>query len=128
MRNLFLIVAMFGLAGCADLCGNQIVSRVNSPDGKLSAVLFQRDCGATTGFSTQISIVPVGQALSGAGNVFQADDDHGSATAADWGGPWADLHWISSDQLRVRYDGKSRVFETNAHVSGVDVRFEKVTR
>ena len=94
----------------------------------MTAVLFQRDCGATTGFSTQVSIVPVEQAVSGAGNTFRADDDHGSAKATDWGGPWADLSWISPNHLQVRHDAKARVFEADTDVSGVSVSYQKVAR
>jgi hypothetical protein len=39
-----------------------------SPDGRRDAVMFQRDCGATTGFSTQISILDTGGQPAGSGN------------------------------------------------------------
>jgi hypothetical protein len=29
----------------------------------LNIVVFQRDCGATTGFSTQVSIIEIGEEL-----------------------------------------------------------------
>jgi hypothetical protein len=38
-------------------CGNQLYQEVLSPDNKYKAVVFQRDCGATTGFSTRVSIL-----------------------------------------------------------------------
>lgn len=44
-------------------CVNEIYSEVQSPGNKYKAVAFQRDCGATTGFSTQISILNLGDAL-----------------------------------------------------------------
>jgi len=34
-------------------CGNDVLTDLPSPDGKYKVVVFQRDCGATTGFSTQ---------------------------------------------------------------------------
>jgi hypothetical protein len=69
-------------AGC-DLCGNEEAFRVPSPDGKIEAVVFERDCGATTDFSTQISILPKGASVqSGAGNALTADTNHGAAPAA----------------------------------------------
>lgn len=68
------------LGGCNDfLCGNEVIRRLDAPDGKHSAVLFQRDCGATTGFSTQISILDVGEDPSGGGNAFIADGGRGAA-------------------------------------------------
>jgi len=101
---------------------------MTSPDGKRDAVLFQRDCGATTGFSTQISILDVGEQLSGMGNTFRADDDHGAASAGDWGGSWAEMKWLSRDRLLIRYAAKSRIFEQDDHVSGVDVIYQTVAR
>ncbi|HEY7181405.1 MAG TPA: hypothetical protein VIC84_08295, partial [Blastocatellia bacterium] len=61
-------------AGClnlADGCGNEILRVHYSPTKKLKAVVFERDCGATTGFSAQISIIPANSDLPNkAGNVF----------------------------------------------------------
>lgn len=41
----------------SDMCGNEINIELVSPDKKHKAIIYQRDCGATTGFSTQISII-----------------------------------------------------------------------
>ena len=38
-------------------CANTVSAEHISPDGKLRAVLFERDCGATTNWSSQISIL-----------------------------------------------------------------------
>ncbi len=55
-----------------DLCANQIYQEVYSADRTLKAVVFQRDCGATTGFSTQVSVLPAGETLGNdvAGNLY----------------------------------------------------------
>ena len=98
-----LILAAVAVSGCTDGCGNTVVRQADAPDGKHSAVMFQRDCGATTGFSTQLSIVRAGEPPAGAGNTFRADDDHGAASAGDWGGPWAEMSWLAPDRLLVRY-------------------------
>src|SRR5947208_16689490 len=63
-------------------------------DGALDAVLFQRDCGATTGFSTQVSVVSLGQqSPDEPASAFVADCDHGAAPSASWGGPPAAMAW-----------------------------------
>jgi hypothetical protein len=93
------------------MCANVIVQILPSPDGELEAVLYERDCGATTGFSTQVSVVPKGDAV-GAGNVLVADCDHGTAPGASWGGPPAAIEWAGDRRLLVRYHAKSRVFKT----------------
>lgn len=67
-------VALSGaaLSACNDLyglCGNDVLLRVPSPTGRMDAVAFNRDCGATTGFSTQVSIVSAHAQPSDGGNV-----------------------------------------------------------
>ncbi|MDP5205496.1 hypothetical protein ORI99_00335 [Alishewanella sp. SMS9] len=55
-----------------DMCGNYFHSERFSPNGEFKAVTFQRDCGATTGFSTQISILDADDKLENEmGNVFR---------------------------------------------------------
>ena len=125
-----LLVTTFSLilGACGDACSNEIVARVASPDGEREAVMFQRDCGATTGFSTQVSILEPGEPLSGIGNAFRADDDHGSAATGPWGGSWAEMEWLASDRLLIRYATKSRLFEQDESVSGVAISYEAVDR
>jgi hypothetical protein len=68
--GLFLLIA----AG-PDLCANQVFQEVYSADRTLKAVVFQRDCGATTGFSTQVSVLPARETLGNnvAGNLYIAN-------------------------------------------------------
>jgi hypothetical protein len=86
--------------------------------------MFQRDCGATTGFSTQISILKPGELPAGGGNAFRADDDHGAAAAGRWGGPWAELSWLAPDHLVIRYATKSRIFKQAENVGDVKISYE----
>jgi hypothetical protein len=63
-----------------NMCGNQILSESSSPDRTYRVVVFRRDCGATTGFSTQVSVLKAMQALPNeSGNLFIADTDRGEA-------------------------------------------------
>jgi hypothetical protein len=126
MFRVQLLLALLLTSGCSDACGNTIVSRVSSPDGRHDAAMFQRDCGATTGFSTQVSILNAGEPLSGTGNAFRADDDQGAARAGEWGGPWAEIKWLAPNHLLVRYAAKSRLFEQDDDVSGVKVTYQAI--
>lgn len=125
MFHRFVMVAalLVPLAACSDGCGNRVVSRVDAPGGARSAVVFRRDCGATTGFSTQVSILPAGQAPAGRGNAFIADADHGAARRGAWDGPWAGIRWLHADHLEVRYAPGSRIFLKRETVSGVRVGY-----
>jgi hypothetical protein len=72
---LLVIAAIVGIDQLGKgMCGNYIFKEYISPNKKLKAVVFQRDCGATTGFSTQISILGVGKKLKNkGGNIFVVD-------------------------------------------------------
>jgi hypothetical protein len=64
------IFAALLLAGCGDVgCGNEVSYRAPSPNGKVEAVVFNRNCGATTDFNTQLSIVPASQVPEGSGDI-----------------------------------------------------------
>jgi hypothetical protein len=123
-RLLTLFVAPLGalLADC-DSCENQVVEKLTSPDRVRTAVLFQRDCGATTGFSTQVSIVRGDRLPNEPGNVFVADTDHGEAPTASWGGPHAELRWLDSTTLEVRYDFRAQTFQKVEALDGVSIRY-----
>jgi hypothetical protein len=109
------------IAACdiAGGCGNETVRRAAAPDGVHDPILFQRDCGATTGFSTQVSVVAHGAAPRGGGNAFVADDDHGKAADTPWHGPWAGLRWLAADRLLIVSDLDARVFRQAERVDGV---------
>ena len=128
LRSSMLAAAVLTFSGCSDTCSNNPISRADAPDGLHSAVMFQRDCGATTGFSTQVSVVAQGEQSSGSGNTFRADDDHGAAAAGKWGGPWAEIRWLAPDHLLIRYAAKSRLFEREDEVSGIKISYQQVDR
>ena len=78
MLKYFTSILIFIIIGCGllfwgtdSMCGNEIYQEIFSPDNEYKAVVFQRDCGATTGFSTQISILRATDELpNNPGNVF----------------------------------------------------------
>jgi len=121
-----LVASLPACAGGSDGCGNDVIARSPSPNGHRNAVLFDRDCGATTEFSTQVSIVNPGEGPSGAGNAFRADDDHGVAVMGHWEGPWAEMKWLAPDHLLIRYAAKSRIFAQESKVSGVQITYQAI--
>lgn len=95
---LFLIL----LSGCFmdDLCGNHVLSEAVSPNGKYKAVLFQRDCGATTDYSTQISILRKEEALPNRGaNAFATDNTLEVR-----------YHWQDDDHLAIEPDPGEKIY------------------
>jgi hypothetical protein len=117
------------VAACDDtLCGDTVVQRLPAPDHRREAVLFQRDCGAPTGFSTQISILAPGSAPNGPGEVFVADDDHGAAQTGRWGGPWASMRWLDPAHLEIAYAENARIFHRKVDAAGVRIRYRVKVR
>jgi len=132
-QMLGLVVASFLYGGCGvdDLCGNKVLARVSTPAGQHVAVVFERDCGATTGFSTQVSILDAGAAFrerpsffhaTVAGNALSIDDDHGKAPSGPGGGPEVGVQWTDEAHVTLTYHPRARVFHAPARVGSVAVR------
>lgn len=120
-----LVVALgASAAGCGNsepLCENSVKREAVSPDGVLKAVLFERSCGSTTGFSSQVSILPVAETETRKGNAFIADTAGGLAPAASWGGPDVALEWTSPAALTLAYAPRVRVIIAEPTVRGVAI-------
>ena len=120
---LIISVAVVGTA-CVSLagdCTNIIHREIPAPNGKMKAVIFDRDCGATVGFNTQVSVLPSGAKLpDDGGNVFVADGGHGNGTS----GPYVSVSWTSDGELLVTYDKDARVFHNESSVGNIRVRYE----
>jgi hypothetical protein len=87
-----------------EMCGNEIYKEYLSPNGSLKAVVFQRDCGATTGFSTQISIIKRNAMVANkAGNVF-ISDGHPRDTSPI-------VTWLSDSELEISKNGAVPVYK-----------------
>ncbi len=63
LNSAFIFCTFIFLLYSCDLCVNTEIKRVTSPNGKKDFVLFVRDCGATTNFSLQGSILKKGKPL-----------------------------------------------------------------
>jgi len=104
-------------------CSNQIRREIASPNGKMKAVVFQRDCGATVGFNTQVSVLPSSSNLpNDGGNVFVADGGRGNEPS----GPFVAVSWTNDTELLVTYDKQARVFHNESSVGNIRVRYEIV--
>ncbi len=66
------------------MCENEIISEKESPSGDLKAVAFLRNCGATTSFSPQVSIMKTTKKLKNnvTGNVFIGS--HSTNVSVTW--------------------------------------------
>jgi hypothetical protein len=99
--------------GCSDICGNEVSQTVRSPSGKFAAVVFSRNCGATTGFNTQVAILPAGPKMANdAGNTFIAN---GTLPLT--------LRWQTGTALQISGVGTVSPLKKESQVSGVTVSY-----
>ncbi|MEH7743503.1 hypothetical protein V7659_00355 [Neobacillus drentensis] len=106
MTGKYVLDTLFG-----DMCGNDIVQNVPSPNGKKVAYIFTRDCGATTGFSPQLSILDKDDKFPNkSGNTFRSDEKF-------------TIGWIDEKKLQVFYDKKSETYKMDRSVNGVRVEY-----
>jgi hypothetical protein len=127
----FLLLLSALSTGCLNLtdgCGNEILRAHYSPTKQLKAVVFERDCGATTGFSTQISVISAnGDLPNEAGNVFVADTDHGKSPSGPGGGPPVEVEWKGESSLNIIYDNRARVFLRKDSQNDVTITYSERT-
>ncbi len=103
---LFFLAINFLFAGA---CGNEVLSTTDSPNGKYTAHLFTRDCGATTVESYQLSILKKGKKLKNkGGNTFVAKEEF-------------DVEWTDDTKLTVDYPRSTKTYKMENKVGRVDV-------
>ena len=114
MIRLFTIcLALFSLGCSGDECANEPIAKVVSPDGRKKIVLFSRNCGATTGFNTQGTILNRGDVLP---------NESGSAFIIDSG--TAKVFWVDDSKIVVTLEGGVRAVKKEPSDQGVALEYQ----
>ena len=133
MAILFTSVLMVN-CGRLDPCGNDVVARIPSPSGSQQVIVFERNCGATTGFSTQVSVLPRGEDLreqpsfwtaTEQGNALIVDGDHGTAPPGPGGGPKVDVTWNADHEVVLTYHPRARVFRAVERIGHTRIKHQR---
>jgi hypothetical protein len=107
-------LTLFSLAGCLGTeCANEPITEVTSPDGTKKIVLFSRNCGPTTGFNTQGTILDRGDVLP---------NESGSAFIIDSGS--ANASWAGNSKIVVTLEGSARAFKKETFDRGVTIEYQ----
>ena len=110
-----------------DMCGNEIVEEIKSPDKRLKAIIFIRDCGATTGYSTQLSIIEDEDKLeNGAGNTLILSDKFGDGLSFDNGGAKVKAVWTSENSMTIYFDNKIEFTKQEEEIEGIKITYEQL--
>jgi len=103
------------------MCDNDIYKRYRAPNGKLKAVIFQRNCGATTGFSTQISILAANEDLDNEeGNIYVIDGRPELVAPR--------IAWLSNTKIviyRSINDSEYKAEKKWGYLNSVDITYKK---
>jgi len=110
---IFSIGILLFLYMISGMCGNEILKEVPDSNNKYKAVIFSRDCGATTGSSIQISIMQSDKTLKNkGGNIFvMGHDGRGSA----------EVKWINDKKLRINYHKPDRIYHQKKGFFGIEI-------
>lgn len=112
---------LFFMAIFSRTCSDKIASETASPNEKLKAVVYVRDCGATTRASTKVVIVPRSQARPR-----YSDDIVFSGYEVPWDAKEhkVSLEWRSDRQLKIKYKPDVELTQLKNYVRKVHVDFE----
>ncbi len=102
------------LGGCGELCSNATIASVTSPSGAHKAVVFVRNCGATAGWSTQVSVLRSSESVQNqAGNALVVE---GKAAVT--------VRWQSASAVTLSGLSNGRLFKQEQSANGVSVTYE----
>lgn len=95
-----------------DLCAVDIIATRVSPNGRMTAVIFQKDCGATTAYSTQVALIP-------AGKRFSAENYPIFLVISGTYPP--DLKWVSDLEIEVHIPVSERIYKNERRVNDLNI-------
>ena len=105
-----------------NMCGRTLGYEVTSPNGAHKAVIYEFNCGAMDPFSTQISILsPDADIPYSGGNVFGSSRGE---RRGEWRGPYAEIEWLSSSHLHIKYIKDTNIHHLVKEVEGVKITSE----
>jgi hypothetical protein len=118
MRIVIVACIAATVAACSSFspCENRVTHEAKS-SGTKRAVVFSRECGATTGFSSHLSILDAQQALP---------DEAGNAAVLGGRDTIRGVRWADATTLVVEVVKGAEVFERKAQVAGVKVDYRVV--
>ncbi len=113
-----------------DSCTNQIVDIQISPDKKYQVVTFTRECGATTGFSTQVSILKANDTfdkIDEKGNTLIMSDKIQNGLMDENGGARIRVNWTDANKLKILYDSRTETSKRETEYKDIKVEYGQIT-
>jgi hypothetical protein len=99
-----------------DACAREVFAKVVSPDGVRTAVVYQIDCGATTGFSRQVVLIPTPDGRLDPESLPRGFFAISIGSGVDPRLPMHDsmvrLRWLSNQALEIAYPAGARLIRS----------------
>lgn len=101
-RTILLAIAMLTIAACGtDTCNEKKIAELKSPDGHYIAVLFLRNCGATTPFMQHINLSSASSEQFSENNIGAIEEGQVFLTSTGA----LSMTWENQKKLVVKCDG-----------------------
>jgi hypothetical protein len=117
-KILILVYLGAGLNACEPQCVNKVIDSKIAPVGDKQAVLYVRNCGATTGSTTHVSILNRDSQVRGTGNVLVVKDPASMGETAST----TRVRWVAADTLEISLLGGRAIQSQADSVDGVIIR------
>lgn len=125
MKKFLQVVLIILLVGCLVSCDfgvkNILIDEKMSPNGENKIVVFQRDAGATTGFSIQVSVLKSNKNLknSDKGNIFVIA---GNKTDFE-SGKLFDISWVDEKTLNITLHSDKKVYKQVEKLENISIQY-----
>lgn len=120
MRLLMLLAVVLLSVSCdAWDCKNRLFQTVPSPDSKLKVVVYQRTCGATTGFNRQLAVLRSNQAFPSKARLDYFFDIAGE--------PKIQVIWKSNTDLLIRHESSGKIYTASPTNGSIAIKYEQYT-
>lgn len=112
-----------------DPCATEVFAKVVSPDGVRTAVVYQIDCGATTGFSRQVVLIPTPDGRLDPESLPRGFFAISIGSGVDPKLPMHDsmvrLRWLSNQALEIAYPAGARLIRSADRSERVTMTYQE---
>lgn len=125
MKKFLQVSLIFLFVGCLVSCDfgakNILIDEKMSPNGENKIVVFQRDAGATTGFSIQVSVLKSNKNLknSDKGNIFVIA---GNKTDFE-SGKLFDISWVDEKTLNITLHSDKKIYKQVEKLENISIQY-----
>ncbi len=95
----------------------------------MSAIVFEKDCGATAAPNLQIGLLEGNKKIN-EGRIpeafFVIDANHGEAPHDSQGLPLVRVEWITENKIKITHNKTIRIFRADLQEKGVAVEYQSI--